>query len=827
MRVPLSWLREYVDIELTPEALAERLTLLGMEVQGLERIGAEWQGIVVGELLEVAPHPNADRLSLTKVHTEAGGPVLAIVCGATNIVAGQRVPVALPGAVLPGERVIEKTAKKGVLSEGMLCSGAELRLTDDAEGILILPPDAPLGRPLAEVLGDAVLDVDVKPNRGDALSLVGLAREVAAATGAALRPPLIDVDETGDATADHLAVEVADAHFCPRFVGRYLDGVTVAPSPLWVQLRLGAAGLRPVSNVVDASNYVMLELGKPVHTFDAAAIGEGRLLVRWAVPGEHLDTLDHVLRELTPDTGLIADPRGPLAIAGVMGGAASEVGEGTTAVVVESAIFDPVAIRRTAHLYGLRSEASLRFEKGQEHRLARDGADRAAQLILAWAGGRAARGAVDSDPVEPPPLRLPFRPAHIRRLLGVDVPDDEQRALLTRVMVATEPSAPGEAVPVAADVAVALGGRPGEAYTAIIPAHRRDLRLEADLAEEVARIRGYETVPVARPSTPMPPYRRDPRRAVDAVRDLLAGRGLTEVVTHALVAPDDHDRLGIDPSDPATIRVSNPVAPDHSQLRRSLLPGLLRVVVENERQRRSDVALFEVGAEYRMERGEPVQEERLGIVAAGQWPERAWDRPGHAADAADLKGLVTWLAARLGRGPLRFGPVAAALAGVEHPGRIAEVLGTVPAPGSGGQTTFGRVGELDPRYLAAVGTRAERVAFALLDLAALTREVGHDRRVIPWPRVPAVERDLALIVAAGQAAGPVEASIRAEAGELLRGLHLFDRYEGPPLAAGEVSLAYRLRLQAADRTLTDDDVEALLARVVATLEARFGARLRT
>ena len=364
MRVPLSWLRDYVDIQLTPEQLAERLTLLGMEVKSLERWGEDWQNVVVGELLTVERHPRADRLSLTTVTIGSGEP-LEIVCGATNIAPGQRVPVALPGAVLPGGRTIERTEKMGATSNGMLCSGDELRLTGDADGILILPAEAPLGAPILDLYGDVVLDVDVKPNRGDALSLVGLAREVAAVTGAEIRFPDTDPTETGEPVERSLAVEVEQRALCTRFVARRVTGVTVGPSPDHVQMRLIAAGQRPVSNVVDVSNYVMLELGKPIHTFDAAAVHEGRIIVRLARPLERFETLDHVDRELDPDTLLIADPAGPLGIAGVMGGAASEVSDSTTDVIVESAIFDPVSIRRTAFRYALRSEASLRFEKGQ------------------------------------------------------------------------------------------------------------------------------------------------------------------------------------------------------------------------------------------------------------------------------------------------------------------------------------------------------------------------------------------------------------------------------------------------------------------------------
>ncbi|MCY7418098.1 MAG: phenylalanine--tRNA ligase subunit beta, partial [Chloroflexi bacterium] len=587
MRVPLSWLREYVDIDLSPEALAERLTVLGMEVKGIDRLGTGWTHVVVGELLAVDRHPNSTRLSLTTVTVGEGGPSLSIVCGATNIAVGQRVPVAMVGAVLPGDRHIGLARLAGVESQGMLCSGDELGLSSDADGILILPADTPLGVPLVSLVGDVVLDVDVKPNRGDALSIVGLAREVAASTGVPLRWPEIVVAESGNATADHLSVAVQDTRRCPRFVARYLDGVTVGPSPFAVGRRLLAAGVRPISNVVDASNYVMLELGKPIHTFDASAITDGRLVVRGASAGEVLTTLDHVERSLDPDVLLIADPVGPLAMAGIMGGLTSEISRGTTTVVVESANFDAVNIRRSAFRYALRSEASLRFEKGQEHRLARIGADRAAQLILAWAGGRAATGVIDTDPVERAPTRVPFRPTRVARLLGLDIPSAEQVALLGRVEVTTEPATADEIVRVTTSGHdVVLGSAAADALVAIIPGHRRDLVIEADITEEIARVRGYESIPGTLPAGAMPLFRPDPHRLQDRVRDLLAGRGLTEVVTHGLIGPQDHARLGIAPEDEVTIRAFNPVTLEHSELRRSMLPGLLRVVGDNERQRR-------------------------------------------------------------------------------------------------------------------------------------------------------------------------------------------------------------------------------------------------
>jgi len=517
VKVPLSWLRELVDFDLAPEQLAARLTLLGMEVKGIDRRGTDWHNVVVGELLAVEKHPRADRLSLTKVTTGAGEP-LEIVCGATNIAVGQRIPVALPGAVLPGNRRIERTEKMGVVSNGMLCSGEELGLTGDADGILILSPDTPLGASLADLYGDVVLDIDVKPNRGDALSMVGIAREVAAVTGGPVRLPGIEVTETGIAVADRLVVRVDDQRLCPRFVGRWIDGVTVGPSPDWVQMRLLAAGIRPISNVVDASNYVMVELGKPTHAYDAAAVGRRpdgvtEIVVRDARAGEAIETIDHETRQLTPDTLLITDTSGPIGIAGVMGGAGTEVSNSTKDVIVESAIFDPVTIRRTAFRYALRSEASLRFEKGQEFRLARIGADRATQLIAAWAGGTVARGVVDTNPNEPAERHVAFRPARVDRLLGTVYGAETQRNVLRRVGIETEPATGETDVPIAAGTTPAsVRAGSGEAIVATVPTWRRDIEIEADIAEEVARVHGYELVPARLPSTTMPSWRQTPDR---------------------------------------------------------------------------------------------------------------------------------------------------------------------------------------------------------------------------------------------------------------------------------------------------------------------------
>ncbi|HEY5520160.1 MAG TPA: phenylalanine--tRNA ligase subunit beta [Candidatus Limnocylindrales bacterium] len=804
MRVPLSWLRDYVDFDLPPERLAERLTLLGLEVQGIERIGSDWDSVVVGELLEVVPHPRADRLNLTTVRVTASDEPRQIVCGAHNIEAGQRVPVALPGAVLPGDRRIGMTTIQGTESQGMLCSGAELGLTTDAEGILILPPDTLLGAPLADVCGDVVLDVDVKPNRGDLLSMIGLAREVAAITGGQVRWPGIKVPESGDATNDHLWVEVADRHLCPRFVGRYVDNVKVGPSPFRVQLRLAAAGMRPVSNVVDASNYVMLEMGKPVHTFDAGAVSGGQIVVRPARNGETIETLDHVQRTLTPETLIIADARGPIGIAGVMGGAQSEVSGATTAVIVESAIFDAVSIRRTAFRYALRSEASLRFEKGQESRLARVGADRTAQLLAEWAGGRVATGVVDTNPVDDEPVRVSFRPAHVDRLLGLEANADQMTAALARVGIESE-AGPG-----------------ADELVAVVPPYRRDIVIEADVAEEIARVIGYDTVPSRLPDTEMPAYRAEPTQFLDTLRDMLCGRSLNEVVTNALIGPDDHAAVGIAADDPGTIRAENPISADHSQLRRTMLPGMLGVLVRNERQRREDVAIFEIGNLHEWHDDEPAQMTVLAILLAGNLRPASWAEPAHAATFEDVKGIVETLAARCNIDRVEYAPVTDVRQGVDHPGRTAGIL----AFAGDERRTIGRVFEVDPRLLRKYDVHADHVSFAILWDGILSPLADRRPQVKAAPSLPVVERDIAVLVARDTPAARVEAAIRGSAGPSLSALTLFDRYQGPPLDANQISIAYRLRFQPTDEA-ADAAVDAAVAAVTQAVEREVGGRIRS
>ncbi len=574
----------------------------------------------------------------------------------------------------------------------------------------------------------------------------------------------------------------------------------------------------------------MLELGKPTHTFDGAAVHDGTIIVRLALPGERLETLDHVVRELTPDTLIIADPQGPIGIAGVMGGAESEINDSTTQIAVESAVFDPVSIRRTGHRYALRSEASLRFEKGQEFRLARIGADRVAQLTLAWAGGTMAQGRVDTAPTEPAPARLTFRPRRVNRLLGGEIPVAEQRDLLRRVGIETEPAPAGSRIQVALDPKpLVVPAGEDDVLVAIVPTWRRDLAIEADVAEEVARVRGYETVPAHLPDTLMPAYRPSPLLVQDLVRDTLAGAGLNEVVTHALVAPESEEKLdwpadgdlfaGLEPARGETITVTNPVSLQHSVMRRHLGASLLDVLAHNEHQGRPDVAIFEIGRGYGRVDGKPLEWTRLGLLLAGMAGPVSWNRPGRPYDLDDAKGLLELLCGRLGLPAPVYERDARGLP--FHPGRALSLTAR-----SKDEVVAGRVAELHPGVLERWDMRSARVILAEVGVSGLVAGLRSRVHVAPIPRFPEVERDLAVIVAETRPAVEVEATIRRHGGSLLRRIGLFDLYRGAPLATDEKSLAYRLAF-GADRTLTEGEVDAAVDAIRGGLQAEVGAHLRT
>jgi phenylalanyl-tRNA synthetase beta chain len=812
MRVPLSWLRDYVDVDLTPEALAEALTVRGMEVQAVEVTGADWTDVVVGRLLSVERHPNADKLWLTSVDVGGDAP-LQVVCGADNIAPGQLVPVARVGAVLPGERRIERTKIRGVESQGMLCSPVELGLGENADGIHILGDgdELPLGADLGPIVGEVVVDVDVKPNRGDALSMVGLAREIAAFTGAELRLPDASVAEDAALEAAELVSVRIEDPACPRFTARAFTGVANGPSPAWMQSRLLAAGMRPISAVVDVTNYVMHELGQPMHAYDAATLPGGEIVVRRGRPGERLETIDHETRTLDERMLVIADRERAIGLAGIMGGADTEVTAETTEVILESAIFHGPTIRNAARRLGLRSEASMRHEKGIGHDLPRYAADRAARLIVQVTGARLASGIVDNDPSAPDPRVVAVDLDRVERLLGIGLDGERVGELLTPL-----------------GFGVAAAGDRGVDVT--VPSFRLDVVAPEDVAEEIARAYGYDRVPATLSMPQLPPFRPDPGEPRHRVRRILAGLGLDEVVGHALIGTDDLARSGYDPADVSLVHVANPLSEQHAILRPVMYPSMLAALAENVRQRRHDPFLFEVGKTYHHlgeERG-PAGAESAGTgrweawhVAIGMLGPVAPVHPGdpeRQADVADLKGVVEALHVALGAPPPSW---RAETPEERHPhlhpgraGRMVDVAGHA----------YGSAGEVHPAVAEAWGLPGRPVV-AAINLPQLFALVPEGVRAAPVPSAQPIDRDLAVVVDEATPLGELVRVVRASAGPLLGTARVFDVYRGEQVGDGKVSYAVALRFQP-ESAGDEPSIERAMRRVRGSLEHHLGAQIR-
>jgi phenylalanyl-tRNA synthetase beta chain len=794
MRIPLSWLRELVPITLPPKEVARRLTMAGLEVSGMEQVGGAWENVFVGLVRRVMPHPNADRLRLCEV--DLGGERWTVVCGAPNVAEGQKVAFAKVGARLFSPRTgtletLRPARIRGVLSEGMICSEAELGLGEDHTGILVLPEDAPVGAPLAGVLGDTVLEIEVTPNRPDALSLLGVAWEVGALTGQRVRLPETTYPTEGEPIEELVRGEVWDPALCPRYTGALIRGVRVGPSPPWLQERLRRGGLRPINNVVDVTNYVMLEYGQPLHAFDYDTLQGRAVIVRQARPGEVLVTLDGQERPLTPPMLVIADAQRPIGLAGVMGGANSEVSERTVNILLEAAAFDPLNTRRTAQALKLRTEASVRFEKGLRPHLPPVALRRAVRLILQVAGGKAAPGILDirSDGGEEKPLLLTAR--RLRQVLGMEVPLPRARQVLESLGFRVAPL-------------------PEEALEVTPPFWRSDISCEDDLVEEVIRILGYDTVPTTTLSTPIPPYQPFPLWEVaEEVRDLLVACGMQEVITYSLVSREALERVGVPAAQ--ALRVANPLSPRWEYLRTTLRASLLETAAANRPHGDGPLRLFEVGRIYIPRPGDlPREEEWVAGLLTGPRSPTAWLREEGVLGFYEAKGVVEEVLEALGISPT-FTP--------HHdpfflPGRCALV--------AAGDIPLGVLGEVHPAVAERFALGKEPVAFFEVGVEAILRaRPPRARRFRPLPRYPGARRDLALVVGQEVPARKVEEVIRRH--PLVAGCLLFDVYSGPPVPPDKRSLAYRLTFQSPHRTLTSQEVEQALQEVVEALRREVGA----
>jgi phenylalanyl-tRNA synthetase beta chain len=802
MRIPLSWLREFVSWRGTPNALADRLTMAGLAVEDIEEVGRLDPRVRVGHLIAVEPHPDADRLRVCRVAAGERAP-LTMVSGAPGLEAGMLVPVALAGARLANGSEVRAVELRGVASAGVLCSEAELGLGDDASRILLLPAGSKAGARLGDLAGiaDTVLTVEVTPNRGDWLSILGVAREVAAVTGGRLRHSKPRVRESGGPAAKEVRVRVEAPALCPRYCARLVRDVRPTDSPLWLRLRLRRAGMRAIDAIVDATNYIMLERGQPLHAFDFARTG-GEIVVRRARPGEHLTTLDGVERTLDGDL-VIADSHRPLALAGVMGGRDSEVTQTTRAILIESAFFAPATVRRTSRRLGLASQAAYRFERRVDPTMVPEAIDAVAALIARLTGGRVAPGVVENarGAKALKPSRIRLRPSRAQAVLGATV----SRAEMARRLKALG--------------ARCRGG--GQLLVVTPPSYRGDLHLEEDLIEEIGRVGGYDAIPTTVPEVPMAVGGESPPRAfARRVRRLLITEGLSEMVTLSFTDAETNRLLpGFVGRALAPIGLRNPLSSETGELRRSPLVGLVRALRTNLDRGAAFVGAFELGRGYGLGAGQVVEERAaVAILLQGAWPPRGAERTGPAVDFLDLKGVVSNLCAGLGIEERRTRWQLEREVDFLHPGEAAriEIDGVA----------VGVAGALHPR-VAQVFDLAGKVWLAELDTTMLAHYVPRRVGVRALPRFPAVTRDIALIVAEELPADEIIDWFARFAHPHLESVRLFDCYRGTPIPVGKKSLAYALVYRAPDRTLTDDEVNGLHAQVRESLAQSFQLEFRS
>ena len=818
MKVSLKWLRDYVDIKLAPEELAERLTMSGLEVKGIQTIGGTWDNVVIGEVIALNPHPNADRLKLATV--DLSTEQVTVVCGAPNIGLGQRVPFAHIGARLidahTEEAILLKPAEiRGVVSEGMVCSEKELGISDSHEGILVLPPEAPIGAPLSAYLGDVTFDLDVTPNRPDCLSVIGIAREIAALTGGPLRLSQIHYEELEDSIDSFASVDIAEPDLCPRYCASLITGIKIAPSPSWLQQRLNSCGMRPINNVVDVTNYVMLEYSQPLHTFDYHKLKGRQIIVRRAGNGETITTIDGTKRALTPDILLIADKEEAVAVAGIMGGLYSEVTDKTDTILLESANFNQAAIRRGCSHLQLQSEASIRFDKGLNSELPLLPVRRATQLLLELAGGKAAKGIIDVYPGKSEPKLISLTAREMERLSGLKVNIDGILKVLKALGFECQEDDLGSQISVS------------------VPYWRSDVKCSADLVEEVVRIIGYEKIPITRLGSPLP--RQESRLSLPAqqsnlkekLRNILTGFGFQEILTYSLVSLEKLQKLypkfelKIPP-----LKVANPMTREQEYLRTSLRSGLLSTLSHNQKFEQAGIRLFEIGKVFlpqyppviaseakqsQEEKELPQEREMLCAVLSGSRAELSWQADKELLDFFDARGVVENLLNQLElKASFNIGDDE-----ILFPGRGADIVVE--------DDKVGIVGEVHPRVAQAFEL-SDTICLIEIDLEKLLTRITGIKEYQPIPRFPSVTRDIALVVDEQVSYRTVENIVQSF--PLVTQTTLFDLYRGKQIPDGKKSFAMRIIYQSPSHTLTDEEVDQTQEQMLGRLHQELGANLR-
>jgi len=818
MKASLKWLGDYVDIKLAPKELAERLTMAGLEVKAIQTMGDTWDKVVIGEVIAVNPHPNADRLKLATV--DLGTEQITVVCGAPNIGVGQRVPFAHIGALLingyTGEAMSLKPAKiRGVVSAGMVCSEKELGISDNHEDILVLTPEAPIGVALAAYLGDIIFDLDITPNRPDCLSAVGIAREIAALIGEPLCLPPIHYEEVEDSINFFASVDIVEPNLCPRYCASLITGIKIAPSPTWLQQRLNSCGMRPINNVVDVTNYVTLEYGQPLHAFDYRRLKDGQIIVRRAKNGETITTLDGTERALTPDILVIADKEEAVAVAGIMGGADSEVTDKTDTILLESANFDQATIRRGCGYLQLQSEASVRFDKELNSELPLLPLKRATQLLLKLAGGRAAKGVIDVYPGKSAPKLISLPTREVERLSGLKVNIDEILKVLKALGFECQENNSGSQISVS------------------VPYWRSDIKCSADLVEEIVRIIGYEKIPISRLSSPLPPQKSKLSPAAqqsnlkDKLRNILTGFGFQEILTYSLVSLEKLQKLSpklelkVQP-----LKVANPMTKEQEFLRTSLRVGLLSTLAHNQKFELAGIRLFEIGKVFlphnppviateakqsQVERELPHEKDMLCAALSGLRLELSWHTDKEMLDFFDAKGLVENILNQ---------------SGLKASFENSDDEDLFPRKGTNiivDNDPIGILGELHPKVVQAFELLG--VTYLIeIDLEKLLTKLTGTKKYQPIPRFPSVTRDIALVV--DEQVNYRRAEEIVQGFPLVTQTTLFDLYRGEQIPEGKKSFAIRIIYQSPSYTLTDEEVDQTQEQMLARLHQELGANLR-
>ncbi len=800
MRVSMEWLQEYLQIKLSAAELADKLTMSGVAVEEIEDQAAQYRQMITVKVLEITKHPQADNLWIVMVDT--GGEERQIVTAAKNLAVGMVVPLALPGTILPNGKKIEDATLKGVLSRGMFCSGEELGLEKESAGIWVFADEVKPGLPVAEVLGatDQILVLELTPNRADCLGMIGVAREVAAILGLKSQLSEVQVVEEGAAIKELAGARVDNSTLCPRYSARVIQGVKIQPAPEWMQRRLKAAGVRPINNIVDITNYVMLEYNQPLHAFDLDRIAKRQIIVRTAQVGEKLVTLDEVERTLEAETLLITDAKQSLCIAGVMGGATSEVTEQTVNIFLESAYFQPSTVRKTARRLGMKTESSFRFERGLDPNGTVAAVNRAAELMQKYAGGKVARGVIDLYPEKIAPQVIKTTVAKINGLLGTTFSLEEMVNYLERLTFTVKKEKEDQ-------------------LTVTVPTYRPDITQMADLAEEVARLHGYDQIPIQLPASRQIGRLTEFQVLQANCRSFLQGAGLTEIITYSFYSREVAQQLLLAADDPLsqTIPLLTPLTEEQAVMRTNLVHNLLETIAFNNKHRQENVAVFELARVYLSRTGAELPNEplHLGIGLSGRRDESGWNQVANDYDFYDLKGLLEALCTRLALPELTLKPAAQPFL---HPGQSAELYL--------GEMALGFMGQVHPKVCSNYGI-AKRVLIIELDLSQVIDFCRVERKFVPLPKYPALERDLALVADQQIEAAKIMSRIKEIGGSLVEQVALFDVYQGGQVPAGMRSLAFSIHYRSSERTLNDQEVNAIQTKLLAELKAEYGAVIRS